>query len=93
MIAYKKFTFSKYNIQSAIDEIAKYKHALIIVGRHTIAKITDAPNCKESGSWGACMPFGAGLIQKSGVLEPREDYINYIIGTPDSQERILYLFN
>ncbi len=89
----KKIMLTKENIQSAMDEIGKYKNAIIIVGLHTIVKITDAPNCQQSGSWGACMPFGKGLIQKFGILEQKENYINYIIGIPDGQERTLYLFN
>jgi len=91
--AEKKIALTKESISAALDDIKKYNHAIIIVGKHTIAKITDAPNCKDSGSWGACMPFGKGLIQKSGAFKAEENYINYIIGIPDSQERLLYLFN
>ena len=89
----KKIMLTKESIQSDLDEIGKYKSAIIIVGLHTIVKVTDAPNCQQSGSWGACMPYGKGLIQKAGSLEQKENYINYIIGIPDSQERTLYLFN
>ena len=89
----KKIMLTKESIQSDLDEIGKYKSAIIIVGQHTIVKITDAPNCQQSNSWGACMPFGKGLIQKAGSFEQKENYINYIIGIPDSQERTLYLFN
>ncbi|MCF8365770.1 MAG: hypothetical protein K9H16_08315 [Bacteroidales bacterium] len=89
----KKIELTKENILAALDEIGKYKNAVIIVGIHTIVKITDAKNCKQSGAWAACMPFGSGLIQKSGAFISSEDYINNIMGIPDSQKRTLYLFN
>ncbi len=91
--AAKKIVLTKESIQTALDELANYNKAIIIVGNHTIVKITDHKNCKASGAWGAFMPFGKGLIQKAGVFEPSEDYINNIIGIPDGQERILYLLN
>lgn len=89
----KKIELTKDNAQAALDEISSFKNAVIIVGGHTIVKITDAKNCKQSGAWAACMPFGNGLIQKSGAFVSKEDYINNIIGIPDTQERTLYLFN
>lgn len=91
--AAKIIELNKENIQSALAETGNYKSAIIIVGKHTIVKITDAKNCKQSGAWAACMPYGSGLIQKSGTFTAREDYINNIMGIPDAQPRILYLFN
>jgi len=89
----KKIELAKDNIQPALAETGNYKNALIIVGMHTIVKITDSKNCKQSGAWAAFMPFGNGLIQKSGAFVSKQDYINNLIGIPDGQERVLYLFN
>ncbi len=73
-------------------EIGKsYSSGVIVVGNHTIVKIVDFEKCKESGSWGACMPFGEGYI-KRGDLEFKKEYINQIIGRPDDQKRMGYLF-
>lgn len=88
----KKISLTKDNIESALKEIGNYSNAIIIVGKHTIVKITDASDCQASGSWGACMPMGDGYVQKAGHLISHENYINFIIGIPDSQERTLYLF-
>ena len=49
-------------------------------------------DCIQSGSWGACMPYAKGYIKKGSLIE-KEDYINNIIGIPDSQLRKVYLFN
>lgn len=38
------------------------------------------------------MPFGNGYVKKKLKLSYIEDYINYIIGLPDNQRRILFLF-
>ncbi len=91
--AVKSIELTKENIATALNEAKSYKNCLIITGSHTIAKITDHNDCTQSGAWGACMPAGAGYIQKSGVLNQTEGYINNIIGVPDGQKRTLYLFN
>jgi len=88
----KSIKLTKKNITSALTKAKAYKHCVIIVGMHTIVKITDLNNCKQSGSWGACMPLAEGYIKKGG-LKHQKDYINNIIGLPDSQVRIMYLFN
>jgi hypothetical protein len=90
--AAKTILLSKENIVSALDELANYSDAVIIVGGHTIAMITDAGNCQQSGAWGACMPKAKGFVQKQGKLIAHENYINFIIGVPDSQERTMFLF-
>jgi hypothetical protein len=91
--AAKTIALTKENIASALNEAKSYKSCIIITGRHTIAKITDHNDCVQSGAWGACMPAGAGYIQKSGGLNQTDGYINNIIGVPDGQVRTLYLFN
>lgn len=88
----KRVQLTRENIASSITEMKDYKAAIIIVGKHTIVKITDAQNCQQSGTWGACMPKAKGFVQKQGKLIEHENYINFIIGVPDSQERTLYLF-
>jgi hypothetical protein len=90
--AAKSIVITKDNIKAALAEAKNYKTSFIIVGRHTIVKITDLADCSQSGAWAACMPKGAGYIQKSGGLNEMEGYINYIIGIPDGQTRTLFLF-
>lgn len=87
----KKIKFGKENIQTVLDEARDYSGFFIIVENHTVVKIDDLDNCNPSGSWKACMPFGEGFIKK-GDLVQKEDYINNIIGLPDSQNRMAYLF-
>ncbi len=83
---------TKENIGTSIQEMKDYSNAIIIVGKHTIVKITDVDDCRQSGAWGACMPKATGYVQKQGQLISHDNYLNYIIGVPDSQERTLYLF-
>lgn len=83
---------TKENITQALHEAQSHKHALIIVGKHTIVKITDFNDCQKSTSWGASMPYGVGYVKK-GDLDKRSDYINQLIGMPDNQTRWLFLFN
>ena len=85
-------TLTSSNIKGILSSSANYKTCVIIVEDHTIVKITDYENCKQSGSWGACMPIVEGYI-KRGALELQEDYLNNIIGLPDSKKRTAYLFN
>ena len=89
--ASKTIKVNKENIESSLAEAAKHKHCVITVGMHTIVKVSDLENCIHSGSWGTCMPYGEGYIQKGSLL-PYKDYINNIIGRPDEQERTMYLF-
>ena len=86
------FDLSKDNIKDVISSAKGYKNLVITTGDHTIVNITDVNNCKQSGAWGACMPYGTGFIKK-GDLILKEDYVNNIIGIPDSQVRKAYLFN
>lgn len=89
--ASKKIVFDKENINSLLKTASEYAQLVIIVEDHTIVKVENLDNCKASGSWGACMPFGEAYI-KRGAFEERADYINQIIGKPDSQKRVAYLF-
>lgn len=91
--AAKSIVITKDNIESALAEAKNYKTSFIIVGNHTIVKITDLADCTQSGAWGTCMPKGIGYIQKSGELNKNEGFINNIIGIPDGQVRTLYLFS
>jgi hypothetical protein len=74
-----------------LAEGKKYSHGIIIVGNHTIVRIDDFEKCEPSSSWSACMPFGEGYIKK-GDLEFKKEYVNNIIGRPDKQQRVGYLF-
>lgn len=90
--AAKNIEITKESIASVLAEARNYNTLLIITGRHTIVKITDLDNCIQSGAWGACMPEGAGYVQRSGGLNKMEGYINNIIGLPDAQKRIAFFF-
>ena len=70
----------------------EYSNLVITTGNHTIVKIIDINNCKQSGAWGVCMPFANGYIKK-GELIWQEGYINNSIGIPDSQVRKAYFFD
>ena len=91
-IADMEESLGKENIKSFLERAKNYKHCVIIVGDHTIVKVEDLDDCKQSGSWGSCMPMGEGYIRK-GEWVSQKDYINNIIGLPDARERIGYLFN
>ena len=89
--ANKILELDKNNIETVLSEAKTYKNCIIITGNHTIVKILDFDDCKQSSSWGYCMPIAEGYIKK-GDLVSQEDYINNIIGIPDSQKRTVYLF-
>ncbi len=89
--ANKTVSFSKANINEVFEIAKEYKGCIIITGNHTAVKLESLDDCKQSGSWGACMPKGTGYIKK-GKLVKQEDYINNIIGRPDDQERVAYFF-
>ncbi|PCI93634.1 MAG: hypothetical protein COB15_16020 [Flavobacteriales bacterium] len=89
--ASKILELDKNNIETVLTEAKTYKNCVIITGNHTIVKILDFDDCKQSSSWGYCMPIAEGYIKK-GELVSQEDYINNIIGRPDAQKRTVYLF-
>lgn len=84
-------SFNKKNIQALLDDAKTFSHCAIIVEDHTIIKINDYYDCKQSSSWGACMPICEGYIKK-GELQFQKDYLNNIIGLPDKQKRTIYYF-
>lgn len=88
----KTIKLTKDNIDTHLADATNYKHCVIVVGNHTIVKILDFKDCKQSRSWGACMPLAEGYIKKGG-LQSKKDHINNIIGLPDNQVRMMYLFN
>lgn len=88
----KILPLTKENIKDVLATAKDFKNCVITTEDHTIVKITDINNCKPSGSWAACIPFAKGYIKK-GKLKQQEDYINNIIGLPDTQIRKAYLFN
>ncbi len=90
--ANKTINLTKDNIQEALLEAKGFKHCVITTGIHTVVKVENIDNCKPSGSWGACMPYGVGYVKK-GNLTYNEGLINNIIGRPDGQSRIMFLFN
>lgn len=90
--ASNRISIKKGNMKAALEKAQEFKHALLLVGNHTVVKITNYKDCLQSGSWGTCMPMAEGYIKK-GKLNYKKDYINNIIGLPDNQERTLYLFN
>lgn len=86
------FIVSKDNIKDILSSAKEYSNLVITTGNHTIVKIIDINNCKQSGAWGVCMPFANGYIKK-GELIWQEGYINNSIGIPDSQVRKAYFFD
>ena len=84
-------SFNKRNAQSLLDDAKTFSHCAIIVENHTVIKINDYYDCKQSNTWDACMPIGEGYIKK-GELEFQKDYISNIIGMPDKQKRTIYYF-
>lgn len=91
--AAKQADLTKDNIATILEEAKSYKHLVILTGNHTLVKVTDLEDCRQSGSWGTCMPKGEGYISRGGNLEFQQDYINNIIGIPGSQSRTAYMFN
>ena len=90
--ANKHILFSKENINEVLSLAKNYKNCIIIVEKHTLVKIKNINDCKPSGSWSACMPSSKGYIKK-GKLVKQDNYLNFIIGTPDDQKRTAYFFN
>lgn len=88
--ATKTIDLTKENIVASLKD-ASGKTCIIIVGNHTIVKFSDTKKCAASGSWGACMPYGEGYILNNGFKNVN-DYINNIIGKPDDQKRMLFIF-
>lgn len=90
--ASKSLVVSKDNMENVLSLAKDYNHCIITTEDHTIVKIDNTRDCKQSGSWGACMPFVTGYIKK-GTLVLQEDYMNNIIGLPDSKVRMAYFFD
>jgi hypothetical protein len=91
-VADATFSLEKGGAEDLFETAKGYAHCVIVVEDHTIVKIEDFDDCKQSGSWATCMPMGKGYV-KRGDLDSEKDYINNIIGTPDDKERTVYLFN
>ncbi len=89
--AVKSIVLTKDNIAESLNEAKSYKSFIVTVGVHTIVVVNDFSKSIMSGSWGTRMPWGKGYIQK-GTLNYKEDYINNLIGVPDMQRRMMFLF-
>lgn len=87
----KSMKLTKDNIDNALKSAKKYNYAVVVVENHTIVRLVNYEDCQQSGSWNACMPKGEGYI-KRGKIESQNDHINNLIGKPDNQQRMLYLF-
>lgn len=90
-VATKVIKLNKDNIKDALTKAKNFKNVVITVDNHTIVKL-DVNDCKPSGAWSACMPKAEGYIKK-GDLVYQNDYANNIIGLPDGQERLMFLFD
>jgi len=91
-IADEIIDFNKLNINPILAKSKDYMHCVIITSNHTIIKIDNPNDCIQSGSWGTCMPTVKGFIKK-GKLNYKYDFMNNVIGIPDSQKRTAYYFN
>lgn len=87
----QRVELTKSNMEIFLKSASSYSSVMITVEDHTVVVFNDLENCKMSGSWASCMPFATGYIRK-GKLIFQEDYINNIIGLPDNQLRVGYLF-
>ena len=87
-----KIVFTRDNIKEVLIKSRDYTSCVIVTANHTIVKIQSLDDCQQSGSWKACMPKCEGYIKK-GELNFKNDYMNNIIGIPDSQERVAYFFD
>ncbi len=87
----KSIVLTKDNMEKSLEEAKDYKACLITVGDHTVVVVSDFDKRITSGSWKCKMPFGKGYVQK-GTMNFKEDYLNNIIGVPDTQKRIMFLF-
>ncbi len=83
---------TKESVKEVLETAKDYHFCVITVGEHTIARITDLEYTQMSGSWATAMPMGEGYVQKNG-LNLKNDFLNNIIGIPNSQERKVYFFN
>jgi len=90
-LATEVIKLNKDNIKDALTKAKDFKNVVITVDNHTIVKL-DVNDCKPSGAWSACMPKAKGYIKK-GDLAYQNDYANHIIGLPDDQERLMFLFD
>jgi len=50
------------NMEEVLEKAKDFKYCVITVADHTIVKITDPNDCKQSTSWGAKMPLVEGFI-------------------------------
>ncbi|MCV6630376.1 MAG: hypothetical protein OIF50_11040 [Flavobacteriaceae bacterium] len=95
-LADKRVVFRKSKADSLMQLTKEYSHAVIVVETHTIVKLEKLDSCQQSGAWKTCMPLGVGYIKKKSdkhrKMRFQKGNIQYIIGTPDSQTRIMYFF-
>ena len=89
----KAIEINRESISKSLLEAKNYKHCLISVDGHTIVRVISFTDSSPSGAWRASMPLCKGYVQKSGVLYEKKDYLKNLIGRPDSQVRMMYLFN
>src|SRR5690606_23696131 len=60
---------TRENMASALIFAKGYSKGIITVAHHTVVFIEDWDRCQRSGSWGACMPRGRGLVKKGEMKE------------------------
>ncbi len=82
---------TKSSISSVLELKTGFQYCAVVVEDHTLVIFRNTADCKQSGSWGACMPKAEGYIKK-GELIYQKDYINNLIGMPDNQKRTAYFF-
>ena len=87
-----KMLLTPATIENAMTKAKNFNYAFITVNDHTLLKITDYANCKDSGYWQYCMPLGDAYIQKKGKLIKMSDYLNNIIGIGSEKTRTIYFF-
>lgn len=83
----------KSNAAEAFEKAKQYKNVFIVLDDHTVAKIVDHEQTQASGSWGIELPMAEGYIRNGGKINYENNYINYIVGTPDHGNQTIYYFN
>jgi len=89
----KAIEITRESIGRSLLEAKNFKYCLISIDGHTLIRVLNFKDNSPSGAWRTAMPFCKGYIQRSGVLYEKKDYLKNLIGRPDSQVRMMYLFN
>ncbi len=86
------YVLTPANAGEVFKKATSYKHCIVFVGSHTVARVSDFNKRIASGAWQTQMPYGEGYVQR-GEMSKKTDYLNNIIGVSSNQKRVVFLFN